>query len=130
MKEHHIKKKQLDEENNERNVWVFPLKVLGNITPLSIETLNDNKKRQEKRIRRLSDDELYKRAKISEENQVKEMSHQLLTKEILMLPNMRKEEQKVFANFAKKKHLSKIKMMSLIWKLIIYNGFLDMGQIQ
>ncbi|WP_244850553.1 hypothetical protein [Brevibacillus halotolerans] len=106
------------------------MKVLGNITPLSIETLNDNKKRQEKRIRRLSDDELYKRAKISEENQVKEMSHQLLTKEILMLPNMRKEEQKVFANFAKKKHLSKIKMMSLIWKLIIYNGFLDMGQIQ
>ncbi|WP_246329217.1 HNH endonuclease [Brevibacillus halotolerans] len=57
--------KQLDEENNERNVWVFPLKVLGNITPLSLETLHDNKKRQEKRIRRLSDDELYKRAKIS-----------------------------------------------------------------
>jgi len=63
-----FKEKQLDQNKDERDVWIFPLKLMDQENPSPIPEKDFAKARitREKVIRRLSDEELAKRVKLLE----------------------------------------------------------------
>lgn len=62
--------KQLDDNSELRNVWVFPLKILDGVTPLDDGIVRKRTQRLEKEARELTNEELMHRAKRDSTNRV------------------------------------------------------------
>lgn len=62
--------KQLDDNSELRNVWVFPLKIINGVTPLDDEIVKTRNQKVEKEARELTNEELMQRAKRDSTNKV------------------------------------------------------------